>query len=249
MSEKKKILIVIPVYNEGKNIRKVIRNVQHAIDVRSADILIINDGSTDKTADYLKKLNTVIIRHHPENQGYGRSLISGFDYAVKNKYKYIITMDCDCQHSPDEINKFTGIIIKKKYDIVSGSRYLNFNPDLQNKVPGDRLKINRKITDKINKLTRYNLTDSFCGFKAYKTASLKKLKLDEPGYGLPIQLWLRAAAKNLKIIEIPVKLIYLDWTKNFHNNFKSVYERYKYYLEIIKREVKNNEYSGCIGSS
>lgn len=239
MISRKIFLIAIPVYNEEKYIKEVILKVKNNIDIQSADILIINDGSTDKTQQYLGKTDEIITISHVKNEGYGQSLIDGFQYAIKNQYKYIITMDCDRQHEPYEIKKFINSIIRDEYDIISGSRYLNFNPDDKSKVPRDHLNINKKITKKINKLTEYNLTDSFCGFKAYKVLSLKKLKLTEPGYGFPLQLWLQAGKKKLKIKEIPVELIYLDYTRNFFNSFKSSSKRYKYYLKIIEREVKN----------
>ena len=238
MIKGKKFLIIMPVYNEANHIRNVIRNVRKNINIQSTDILIINDGSTDKTSEILTKLDSIKVIAHLKNMGYGQSLIDGFQYAIKNKYDYIITMDCDQQHEPYEIKRFIKSIKQDKYDIVSGSRYLNLSPEQENNVPQDRLKINKRITEKSNKLTKYSLTDAFCGFKAYRVRSLEKMKLAEPGYGFPLQLWIHANKSNLKIKEIPVKLIYLDYTRNFKNNFISIIRRYRYYLKIIEREVK-----------
>lgn len=235
---KKEFLIIIPVYNEKKHIKQVINNVYKNIDFQSIDLLVINDGSTDKTSGILARFDNIIVITHSQNKGYGQSLMDGFQYAIKNQYKYALTMDCDQQHEPYEIINFIQEISHDKYDIVSGSRYLNINSEQIKTVPQDRFKINKKITEKINKLTKYNLTDSFCGFKAYKVCSLEKLRLTEPGYGFPLQLWLQAHKKKLKIKEIPVKLIYLDYTRNFSNNFISIIQRYRYYLKIIEREVE-----------
>jgi len=232
----KEYLVIIPIYNEEKFIKKVIRNVYKNIDFKHTDILVINDGSTDKTQKLLDKMDDIKIIFHSQNQGYGRSLIDGFQYGIRRFYKYIITMDCDLQHEPFQIGEFIQEISSGKYDIISGSRYLKLDKSHINRVPEDRFKINKEITSRINCLTGYNLTDSFCGFKAYKTDSLKKLRLDEPGYGLPLQVWIEAFKNRLKIKEIPVKLIYLDYTRNFKNNFSSIYRRYKYYLKILERE-------------
>ncbi len=243
MKSRKKVLVVIPVFNEEEHIKEVIRNIKSNIDIQSTDILIINDGSDDKTSKHLEKAEDIIIITHLKNEGYGRSLIDGFEYGIRNQYGYIISMDCDRQHEPNKLKKFIKAIMEDDHDIISGSRYLDFDPDKEKEIPQDRLKINRRITKKINRLTGYSLTDSFCGFKAYKASSLKKLDLTEPGYGFPLQLWFEAGRKDLKIKEIPVEMIYLDYTRNFHNNFRSVYTRYKYYLKIIEREGKAYEYN------
>lgn len=237
MTIKKELLIVIPVYNEEKSIRKVIHEVQKNID-ENTDILIVNDGSTDNTINLIPKYKkNIIIISHSKNQGYGKSLIDGFKYAIENNYKYVITMDCDLQHQPKDIKRFYKEIKNSNYDIISGSRYLNFKKNENIKIPQDRFKINKKITEKLNKITNYNLTDSFCGFKAYKVSALKKLKLTEAGYGMPVQLWIEAFKNNLTVKELPVKLIYLDFTRNFKNNFKSVFQRYKYYLNVLWKSL------------
>jgi hypothetical protein len=179
---------------------------------------------------------------HKSNEGYGKSLIDGFNYGINKKYKFIITMDCDKQHQPKDIKKFMRLISTEKWDIVSGSRYLNKLRKTEfKKIPKDRFKINKKITKKINRITKFNLTDSFCGFKAYKVSSLKKLFLTEPGYGMPVQFWIQAYKNRFKIKEIPIKPIYLDYSRNFKYQFKNPKERYKYYLGIIKRELKELE--------
>ncbi len=239
MTRKKEFLIIIPVFNEQRYIKDVITKVKHNINSKNTDILIINDGSTDKTPEILRKIKGIKIINHKQNQGYGKSLIDGFKYAINNSYKYVITMDCDKQHEPSRIKEFVKLIQNKNIDIVSGSRYINFISEMKKEVPKDRYKINRKITRRINKITKLNLTDSFCGFKAYKVSALKKLNLTEPGYGMPLQLWIQAKKNNLKIKEIPVDLIYLDCTRNFMNQFCTSFQRYKYYLKIIKQEAKN----------
>ncbi len=102
----KEVLIAIPVYNEGKKIYEIVCNVQNSISGSPADILIIDDGSTDTTPLNLKKIKDITIISHMQNEGYGRSLIDAFDHAIRNNYKYVITMDCDFQHEPEKIREF-----------------------------------------------------------------------------------------------------------------------------------------------
>lgn len=223
-------LLILPVFNEEEYILEVLESLP------KIDILVIDDGSTDNTLKMLKQANITSLIQHKTNQGYGKSLIDGFEYAIKNNYTYIVTMDCDAQHEPEYIPVFFEEL--KNFDIVSGSRYLPTSPHFS-KPPEDRVEINRFITHLICKYTRYKITDAFCGFKGYKVEALKKLNLTEYGYGIPLQLWIQAAKANLTLKEIPVPLIYHSQHRDFKGNFKSKDERLKYYLEVIKKELSN----------
>ena len=82
-----------------------------------------------------------------------------------------------------------------------------------------------------------NLTDAFCGFKAYWVPSLAKLDITEPGYAMPLQLWVQAAHQNFRIVEFPVPLIYLDEARAFGGSLDNAETRLRYYREIIDRSV------------
>lgn len=234
-------LIIIPVFNEEKHIEGVIKKVRENSD---SDILIINDGSTDKSLEIINSITPPLnirggwgelkIITHAENQGYGKSLIDGFNFAISNNYRLAVTMDCDEQHEPHMVSTFLEEV--KNFDIVSGSRYLK-EYSTNNPPPLDRKKINEKITKIINRITNYNLTDSFCGFKAYKVDSLKKLKLTEWGYGMPLQLWIQAWQKNLSIKELPVERIYKNLGRSFGAELDDPEKRLAYYKRIIETEI------------
>ncbi|MGB9875944.1 MAG: glycosyltransferase family 2 protein [bacterium] len=224
--------MVLPCYNEEKTIDQVLSGVfQWASD---CDVLVVDDGSVDRTPLILGSYgNLKIIRHHI-NLGYGKALLDGFHFARENGYEVCITMDCDAQHEPALIPKFREEI--KEWDVVSGSRYLKKPETVP---PQDRYQLNMEITKIINEITGYKLTDSFCGFKAYFVPSLCKLNLTEAGYGLPVQFWIQAKRAGLRIKEIPVPLIYMDYSRTFPGKLKDSGERRKYYLEIIKKELEN----------
>lgn len=227
----KRYLIALPAFNQGDNILGVICETKKY----DVDILVIDDGSTDDTKQKLAEVKDVYKLYHKENLGYGKALINSFQYAIDNGYDFIITMDTDGQHLPGEIPLFIKEV--PKWDIVSGSRYL----DQSNKgedVPPDRYSINREITSTINSITGLKITDSFCGFKAYNVDSLKKIKLTEPGYGMPLQVWIQSWQLGLKIKEIQVKLIYNDFTKRFGNGLDNPDVRLRYYRSIIENEIK-----------
>jgi glycosyltransferase involved in cell wall biosynthesis len=234
-------LILIPIYNEQKHVFNVLREVRK---YSPDDLLVINDGSTDESKDIVEEIAScaklkgkVGIINHSENEGYGQSLIDGIHFARNNHYRYLLTLDCDEQHEPELIPQFFKEIKKEKFDIVSGSRYLTFQKQIDTP-PKDRYAINRKITRLINEITGYRLTDSFCGFKAYRVEGLKKLLLTEKGYGLPLQLWIQAYKNNMTVKELPVTMIYKDKNRTFGNYLDNPKKRLDYYHKIIDSEVK-----------
>ena len=273
-------IVIIPVFNEEKHIEGVIKKVRENSD---SDILIINDGSTDNSLKIIRSLGVKEFRGHgvnsstpqflnllthSENQGYGKSLIDGFKFAISNNYRLAVTIDCDEQHEPhlistfiEEINlplipSFTTSPLPslqrrglrggqrrgegRSFDIVSGSRYLK-EYSTNNPPPLDRKQINEEITKIINKITGYNLTDSFCGFKAYKVDSLRKLKLTEWGYGMPLQIWIQTWMKNLTVKEYPIERIYKNLGRSFGAELDDPEKRLAYYKRIIESATSNEQ--------
>jgi dolichol-phosphate mannosyltransferase len=124
-----------------------------------------------------------------------------------------------------------------RWDIISGSRYIESRPD-DDLPPGDRRAINATMTAAINELFGWKLTDSFCGFKAHRVSAMKRLNLDEAGYAFPMQLWPRAFKANLRITEIPVRLIYNDPNRHFGGRLDDAEFRLKHYQSVLKRELE-----------
>lgn len=228
------ILIAIPVFNEFKYVDDVLR----AIHKYSDNILVVDDGSTDGTSDVLKNHTYVEVISHQTNMGYGQSLIDAFNFAYDSKFDWLITIDCDHQHEPSYIPHFYREVEKDDADIISGSRYLRRMNSGPVPPPVSRVTINRRITNILNRKLGTKLTDSFCGFKAYRTSAVFKLQLTEKGYGLPLQLWIQASRAGLKIREIPVPLIYHDPKRNFHGALEEPKKRMNYYIEIIEKELR-----------
>lgn len=227
-------LIVIPVHNEERHLVGVLEEV---IDSTDQDILAVDDGSDDRSTrileDFEYSRDRFELIRNDQNKGYGYSLLQGFDYSISNEYKYVLTLDGDGQHTPRLIPKFVRRINSKEADIVSGSRYM---PDSEkfSDPPSDRLEINREITCKINQMTVYNLTDAFCGYKIYKCDSIKDLEIKNTGFGMPLELLLKADRKGLSIAELPVPLIYKEPLKGFNGRLSDPEKRLNYYYEVIK---------------
>ena len=221
-----KLLTAIPVYNEARHLESVLAEVRRY----SPEILVVNDGSTDGTAELLARQKGVTVLAHPQNRGYGAALMSAFGYAVAHDFDVLVTMDCDGQHEPARIPVLLEAI--HDADIVSGSRYLrDFRQDTV--APQDRRQINQVITSELNERFGLHLTDAFCGFKAYRGDALSKLHITEAGWGMPLQLWVQAARLGLRVKEIGVPRVYLDPTRAFGGVLNDSAARLSYYRGVI----------------
>lgn len=226
------ILVAIPVFNEEAYLADVLREVRRYAD----QILVVDDGSTDWTARILDGQPSLFRIRHLENRGYGQSLIDAFSFAVRHGYDWLITMDCDRQHEPASIPAFVQAAARDNVDIISGSRYLSPEPG-DSQPPPARREINRFITDLLNDTLRLNITDAFCGFKAYRVRSLKRLNITVPGYAMPLQFWVQVARIGLRVSEVPVKLIYHDPERCFGGLLDDPNVRLVHYLEVFAREL------------
>jgi glycosyltransferase involved in cell wall biosynthesis len=228
-----KFLTAIPVYNEERYLHKVLQEVRRY----SPEILVVNDGSTDRTSELLSREQGLTVITHPVNRGYGAALVSAFHHAVCHGYDVLVTMDCDGQHEPARIPVLLEAI--HDADIVTGSRYLRDFRQESLPTPEDRLFINQAITREINEEFGLSLTDAFCGFKAYRASALAKLNITETGWGMPLQLWVQAAKANLRIKEIGVPRIYLDPKRTFGGMLNDADKRLAYYRQIIADAAAN----------
>lgn len=225
-------LVAIPVFNEARTLTAVLREVRGYAD----EILVIDDGSTDATPRLLAQEKGIHRIRHVDNRGYGQSLIDAFRFAIRRGYDWLITMDCDEQHEPGRIPGFLRAAGEGDADIISGSRYM-LDLGGNSVPPPDRRAINQKITDLLNELLGLGITDAFCGFKAYRVAALKKLDITVPGYGMPLQLWVQAARRGLRVREIPVRLIYQDPNRHFGGSLDNPEARLLYYYEVLACEL------------
>lgn len=229
-------LVLMPVYNEAGTVDCVIDAVRRHFD---GEILVVNDGSTDETTTVLDARHDVTVVAHPVNLGYGRALAEGFAIARARGVERVVTMDCDGQHEPAHIPQFLAAL-ESGADIISGSRYLPGSAKV-GVAPSNRREINERITRMINEATGWEISDAFCGFKAYRMSSLEGIELCEPGYAMPMELWAKAHRRGLKVIEIPVERIYFDHDRSFGADLDDPEVRYEYYLRVWNKTLAKEE--------
>lgn len=224
-------LIAIPVYNEARTLRRVL----DAVLTHAGNVLVIDDGSNDGSTRLLADYPIDVIRH-AVNRGYGRSIRDAFLWARRERYDWVVTMDCDEQHEPSEIPAFLADADRGDADVISGSRYLRNDPS-GDAPPPDRVRINRLITAEINARLGLALTDAFCGFKAFRVAALRGLRLTVSGYAFPVQFWVQAVAAGLRIRELPVRRIYMDHSRTFGGTLDDPDRRLTHYRRVLHREI------------
>ncbi|MEX0652521.1 MAG: glycosyltransferase family 2 protein [Phycisphaeraceae bacterium] len=224
-------LVAIPVYNEEQYVTKVLKEVGRYAE----HILVVDDGSTDQTPMLLAQEKVDVIRH-AENRGYGRSIRDAFRFAQCYDYDWLITMDCDEQHEPRSLPDFYQAIADDDADVLSGSRYLDADV-CGDPPPADRRAINMQVTRMVNDTLGLDITDGFCGYKAYRVSKLKHLKLNEDGYAIPLQFWVQVAAHDLRVKEVPIRLIYNDPNRSFGGKLDDPEHRMAHYREVFDAEL------------
>lgn len=229
-----RILTALPVYNEARHVAAVLQEVL----LHTSDVLVIDDGSSDGTSQILSEMPGIDVVRHALNRGYGAALATAFRYALLHNYDVLVTMDCDGQHQPRFIRQFAELIDNEyaPADMISGSRYMReFRGD--SAAPADRRRINARITACLNEKLGLQITDAFCGFKAYRVSALADLDITNTGYAMPLQLWVQAASLGWRIREAAVPRIYLDENRSFGGALDDADVRLAHYHSVLNDEL------------
>ena len=202
------ITIGIPAYNEEKNISEIIKNLQKITN----KIIVCDDGSSDSTATIAKEMGALVIKHET-NLGYGAAIRSIFLKAREEKSEFLITLDSDGQHRIEDISTVLDPLKTGKADIVIGSRFLN--NDGKN-VPSYRKAGIKILTKLANTSLEKNITDSQSGFRGYGKNVIENITPSESGMGVSNEILIKASKKGLKIVEVPIIILY-DGDTSTHN--------------------------------
>lgn len=199
-AKKEKICIIVPTYNNSKTIKQVIISIKDYCE----DIIVVNDGSTDNTEMIIKSFKETITRiSYPNNRGKGYALMRGLRRARALGFNYAISIDSDGQHYADDIVGFVKTIQANPNSFIIGSREMN-NPNMPNK---------NSFANKFSNFwyfiqTGIKLKDTQTGYRLYPINEILKMNIYTKRYETELEILVRAAWRNIKIIPIPIKVYY-----------------------------------------
>jgi len=202
-----KVAIVIPAYNEEETLGLVLKSIpRHLPDVKKVEIVVISDGSYDKTAEIAKKAGVTLIEHDL-NRGLGGALGTGFEYAKRNDFDALLTFDADGQHHAEDIWPVLRPIVYKKADVSIGSRLKN---------PLGMPWYRRVGIWGLNIFTYIFFwtwtSDSQSGLRAFSRKAIEGINLQSNRMEVSSEFFYEINKKNLKLIEVPIKSIYTDYS-------------------------------------
>ena len=224
----KKVLLAIPAFNEEKNIGLVLNDLL-ASD-KEFDILVINDGSKDRTESIVRKMGVDIV-NLPFNLGYGSALQTGYKYAVLKNYDYLITYDADYQHRAEDLNTVYDMLIEDKYDIILGSRFLNkdIKPDFLKRIAYLLFK------NLVFILTKKKITDPTSGFQGLNRKAFSFYsKMDNYSPDFPdADILIMVLWAGYRIKEVPIGVRKRPTGTSMHNGIKPLIYFVKVFLSIL----------------
>ncbi|TEB11063.1 glycosyltransferase family 2 protein [Pelotomaculum propionicicum] len=197
------VLIAIPAYNEELNIEKVVLS-----SLRYGRVLVIDDGSTDRTAAVAESCGANVLKHNV-NKGKGIAINTAFKYARSSSVSILVLIDGDGQHDPHDIPRLVKVI-SDGADMVVGSRYLGNN---QKSIPFYRMIGQNILTYCSNLGSGIYLTDSQNGFRAFSKRAIKVLSFNMSGFSVESEMQFRAKENKLIVREVPIKVDYSSEVK------------------------------------
>ncbi len=229
-SQKKRVCIVIPAYNEANVIADVVTDVLKIMRKTnySFEVVVVNDGSKDKTAENAKAAGATVIKHIL-NTGAGGATATGLSYAEQNNFDMAATMDADGQHAPKDVVRGFQIMQQKDADLLIGSRLIDSDGMSKVKVIG-----NKGLSFITYILFGINSTDSQSGLRIFSKKALDSLRWRTNGYEFCSEMLWRANSLGLKIDEYPIQAIYTEYSIS---KGQSNWNAFNIIKSLLKRRV------------
>jgi polyprenyl-phospho-N-acetylgalactosaminyl synthase len=224
----KKIFFVIPAYNEGKSIGRVVNELKKA---GYDNIVIIDDGSKDNTYTEAKKLGVFALQH-AINRGQGAALKTGIDFALVNGADVIVTFDSDGQHRVEDLPAMLNPILKGEVDVTLGSRFIK-----KTSIP-----LGKRILLKGSIFVQWlfygvKLSDAHNGFRVLSRSAAQKIRIDSDRMEHASEIVEEIAKNNIKYKEVPIIIRYTDYSmRKGHGTF---FQAIKVLFKMIFRKITN----------
>lgn len=219
--------VLIPIYNESKTIGSVVQLLKK----KNCDVLIIDDGSTDRSGELAKARGAIVIRHEQRN-GKGYSLRQGFRYILEQGYDGVITMDGDGQHDIEDLNAFLEIKRCQHADIVNGNRLVD-----PKGMPLIRRWTNHFMSFLISGVCKQKIPDTQCGFRYINRVVLENIDLTCNDFEIESEILIKACKNGYKVSSVPIKTIYMNEESNIRP-LKDTFRFFSYLLKELCTPVK-----------
>ena len=233
MKNKYLISVVIPVYNEEKSVKKLLKKVSSVKNIKK-EVIVVNDGSSDNSYKVIKNecknlFNKLV--SYKKNKGKGFACRLGIKRAKGN---IIIIQDADLEYNPQNFLRLIKPIVKNKYDVVYGSRVLKGGKRIRPKTVGFAIRIfaNHFLTFLSNLINNQNLTDAHTCYKVFRSKIIKKINLEENGFNFCPEVTTKISKLKLEIKEVPIdyygRTIEEGKKIEFIDGFRAIFCLFKY---------------------
>lgn len=206
MAEMKKFCVIIPGYNEHGRIGKVVEGVKR----HAANVVVIDDGSKDDTAAEAEKAGAVVLRHEV-NKGKGMALGTGFKYARDNGFEFVITMDADGQHAPEDVQGFIAAYVRGDAPVIVGSRM-----DRTETMPLVRKLTNRFMSWLLSRKMGQRVPDTQSGYRLFRCDVIPDVPAESGRFAAESEILLMLSHAGVKIGSVPIQVIYRDEKSKIH---------------------------------
>jgi glycosyltransferase involved in cell wall biosynthesis len=204
---RRKIAAVIPAYNEEKHIVEVVRRTRQELD----DVLVVDDGSADKTADRAREADAEVIVHEI-NRGKGETIKTGLRHWLERQFDLVIILDADGQHRPEEIDRFVGAALSAdEPKLILGNRMNDVSS-----MPLVRRIVNRWMSERISAVCGQKIPDTQCGFRMLHRQLIPELLTGAARFDYETEMLIIASRKGFRIASVPITTVYSDEVSSIH---------------------------------
>jgi glycosyltransferase involved in cell wall biosynthesis len=205
--ERHKIAAVVPAYQEKKHIGDVVRRTRDKID----NVLVVDDGSNDKTAERAREAGAEVIVH-PQNRGKGEAIKTGLRHFLNRQFDWVFILDADGQHRPEEIDRFLAAAVSAtEPKLIVGNRMNDVSS-----MPLVRRAVNRYMSKRISRVCRQDIPDTQCGFRMLHRQLIPDLLEGADRFEYETEMLIIASRKGFHIDSVPISTVYSDEVSSIH---------------------------------
>lgn len=204
--DRQSIAAVIPAYHEEKHIGDVVRRTRAKID----NVLVVDDGSSDATAERAREADAEVVRHE-QNRGKGESIKTGLRYWLDRQFTWVFILDADGQHLPEEIDRFIQAAMSDGASLLIGNRMKDTSS-----MPFVRRFVNRWMSGQISRACGQEIPDTQCGFRMLHRHLIPELLGGSERFDYETEMLIIASRKGFRIESVPISTVYSDEVSSIH---------------------------------